>query len=122
MVRPLPGSPLYAPRINSCRLLNIKQTQHGMTGTLTQKTIHEVGKLTIFQPNFHTPSSTSSSEAAASPSNPTNSESSLFPPTTGLIQTYSVEDKSASLTHFTILTRLDTSSKLLLQFTPLTGR
>lgn len=103
----MPGSPLYAPRITSCRTLNI--TEDGAVGMLTKKTIHEVGKLTIYQPKSESPNTPDFSSAT-------------YPPTSGIIQTYSPTEKIESLTHFRLLTRLDSSEKLLLQFTPLTGR
>src|SRR5579859_3002939 len=105
----MPGSPLYAPRITSCRALNVQDD--GQVGTLTKKTIHEVGKLTIYQPRYELPITSGSVDAVMA-----------FPPTSGIIQTYSPTERISSLTHFRVLTRLDSSEKLLLQFTPLTGR
>jgi len=46
LLKPQPGSPLYAPDITACRHLTF---QEDTLGVLTKKTIHEVGKLTIQQ-------------------------------------------------------------------------
>src|SRR3981189_3668648 len=101
----MPGSPLYAPRISSCRALKV--TNDGTMGSLTRKTIHEIGRLTIYQPQQPLPppsveenSSPPSTAPTTSSESTTTQSSSLVhhPPTSGIIQTYSPHDKISSLT------------------------
>ena len=96
-MKPKPGSPLYTPDIASCRHLSLTTNDGNgtVTGYLTKKTLHEVGKLTLLQ----------SKEQAK-----------------GNIFTYDPEDDVASITHFEILSRLDAKEKIFVLFTPLTGK
>jgi hypothetical protein len=95
MLKPKPGSPLYTPSLTTCRVLSLTTKDSTITGILTKKTTQEVGKLTILQ----TPDSTS-----------------------GYILTYNPEANNASITHFHLLYRIDAHEKILMQFTPLTGK
>jgi len=83
--------------MTSCRVLTISadESTGTISGVLTKKTIHETGKLNILQDRENT---------------------------SGYILTFQTEDNSASITHFHVLSRLDRQEKLLVQFTPLTGK
>jgi hypothetical protein len=94
-LKPKPGSPLYTPTLTNCHVLAVTINESTTTGILTKKTTQEVGKLTILQE----PESTS-----------------------GYILTYNPETNNASITHFHVLLRFDAHEKLLMQFTPLTGK
>ena len=95
-MKPKPGSPLYTPELTSCRVLSLSRENPSTTkGVLTKKTSIEVGKLTILQTAEFT---------------------------SGYILTYDPEISSASITHFHVLRRLDAEEKVLVQFTPLTGK
>jgi hypothetical protein len=95
-LKPRPGSPLYTPELTASRVLSISTESPSITrGVLTKKTVLEVGKLTVLQqPEY----------------------------TSGHILTYDPQLASASISHFHVLLRLDDQQKVLIQFTPLTGK
>ena len=86
---------MYTPDIQSCRRLSLSANSRSIEGILTKKREIESGELKIIQ----------------------TGES-----TSGYILSYQPDEKIISISHFHVLQRLDGQGKVLVQFTPLTGK